>query len=56
MALLFGLIALTLKIGDWTNDIPGSCLRRCKEEVNWDAVRKEIVKILDDDTYKESNE
>ena len=26
---------------------------RCKEEVNWQDVRKEIVKILDDDKYKE---
>ena len=26
---------------------------RCKEEVNWSEVRKEIVKILDDDKYKE---
>ena len=25
----------------------------CKEEVNWSEVRKEIVKILEDDTYKE---
>ena len=26
---------------------------RCTEDVDWTAVKKEIVKILDDDTYKE---
>ena len=25
----------------------------CKEEVNWSEVRKEIVKILENDSYKE---
>ena len=40
--------------------LPKSCsltlqkpCRRCKEDVNWDEVRKEIVKILEDDKYKE---
>lgn len=27
----------------------------CKEDVNWDEVRKEIVKILEDDKYKDSS-
>lgn len=38
---------------------PSICLLcfpcRCKEDVNWDEVRKEIVKILEDDKYKDTD-
>lgn len=52
---LLGILAKKLSISslDFRVELSQQNSARCKEEVNWQDVRKEIVKILDDDKYKE---